>query len=97
VKLETDEGGMGDHGDLLMCQNFLQLRRLHEQNQPLEQLDEVIEEIKKLMLGSARTANKERLSRKEAAAVAQQNGADGKLQIFVWDLGGFPIAERGST
>jgi hypothetical protein len=32
VKLKTDEGGMGDHGDLLMCQNFLQLRRLHEQN-----------------------------------------------------------------
>jgi hypothetical protein len=23
VKLETDEGGMGDHGDLLICQNFL--------------------------------------------------------------------------
>jgi hypothetical protein len=30
VKLETNEGGMGDHGDLLMCQNFLQLRRLQE-------------------------------------------------------------------
>jgi hypothetical protein len=50
VKLETDEGGMGDHGDLLMCQNNLQLRRLHEQNQPLEQLDEVIKEIMELMI-----------------------------------------------
>jgi hypothetical protein len=28
VKLETDEGGMGDHDDLLMCQKKLQLRRL---------------------------------------------------------------------
>jgi hypothetical protein len=28
VKLETGEGGMGDHGDILMCQKFLQLRRL---------------------------------------------------------------------
>jgi hypothetical protein len=36
VKLETDEGGMGDHDDLLMCQKFLQLRRLHEQSQPWE-------------------------------------------------------------
>jgi hypothetical protein len=42
VKLETDEEGMGDHDDLLMCQKNLQLRRLHEQSQPLEQLDEVI-------------------------------------------------------
>jgi hypothetical protein len=30
VKLEIDEGGMGDHGDLLMCQKFLQLRRLQK-------------------------------------------------------------------
>jgi hypothetical protein len=36
VKLETEEGGMGDHGDLPMWPKFLQLRRLHEQNQPLE-------------------------------------------------------------
>jgi hypothetical protein len=30
MKLETDEGGMGDQGDLPMCQKFLQLRRLHK-------------------------------------------------------------------
>jgi hypothetical protein len=96
VKLETDEGGMGDQGDLLMCQKFLQLRRLHEQSQPFEQLDAVIEEIRKLMLDLARTASEEQLSRKEEAATAQkkqqqqQNGADGKLQMFVWDPGGFP-------
>jgi hypothetical protein len=44
---------MGDHSDLLDGQKFLQLRRLHEQNQPLEQLDQVIEEIRELMLESA--------------------------------------------
>jgi hypothetical protein len=58
VKLETDEEGMGDHDDLPMCQKNLQLRRLHEQSQPLEQLDEVIEEIRRLMLRSAETASR---------------------------------------
>jgi hypothetical protein len=98
VKLETDEGGMGDHNDLLMCQKFLQLKRWHEQNQPLEQLDEVIKEIMELMTRLLDTASKEKLGRKEAAAAAQQkqqqqqNGAYGKLQIFVWDPGEFPTA-----
>jgi hypothetical protein len=98
VKLETDEGGMGDRGDLLMCQKFLQLRRLQEQGQPLEQLDEVIEEIMELMLKSADTASRERLSRRVAAAAArkkqkqQEDGADGKLQRLIWDPGGFPTA-----
>jgi hypothetical protein len=45
VKLEMDEEDMRDHGDLLMCKIFFQLRRLHEQNHPLEQLDKVIMEI----------------------------------------------------
>jgi hypothetical protein len=70
VKLETDEGGMGDHDDLLMCQKFLQLRRLHEQSQPWEQLDEVIEEIMDLMIRSADTINNERLNKKKEAIVA---------------------------
>jgi hypothetical protein len=51
-----------------MCQNFLQLRRLHEQNQPREQLDEVIEEIRRLMLGSADTASRDRLSRRRRSS-----------------------------
>jgi hypothetical protein len=42
---EDEEDGMGDHSDLPMCQMFLQLRRLQEQDQPREKLDEVIEEI----------------------------------------------------
>jgi hypothetical protein len=95
VKLETDEGGMGDHDDLPMCQKFLQLRRLQKQSQPLEQLDEVIEEIRRLMLGSAETASEERLSRREATTATtqkqqqQQNGADEQLQRMIWDPGGF--------
>jgi hypothetical protein len=56
----------------------------------------VIEEIKELMLSSVETASEEQLSRrKEVAVVAQkkqQNGADGKLQMFVWDPGEFPTA-----
>jgi hypothetical protein len=43
---DEDEDGMGDHSDLPNCRKFLQLRRLHEQSQPLEQLDEVIEKIR---------------------------------------------------
>jgi hypothetical protein len=64
---------MGDHNNLPNCIKILQLRRLNEQSQPLEQLDEVIEEIQKLMLESARTTSKEKLRRKEATtAVAAQ-------------------------
>jgi hypothetical protein len=65
---EDEEGSMGDHGDLPNGQNFLQLRRLHE-DQPLEQLDEVIIEIRELMLKSADTASREQLSRKKEATV----------------------------
>jgi hypothetical protein len=72
VKLEADEQGMGDHDDLLMCQIFLQLRRLHEQSHPWEQLDEVIEEIIRLMLRSIENASEGRLSRREAVATVAQ-------------------------
>jgi hypothetical protein len=96
VKLEVDEEeGMGDHDDLPNCRKFLQLRRLQKQDQPLEQLDEVIEEIRRLMLRSAETASKEQLSRKEEAIVAaarkqqQGNGADEQLQRMILDPGGF--------
>jgi IS5 family transposase len=53
AKLEAaDEAGMGDHCDLPDYRKILQPRRLHEQGQPLEHLDKVIEEIRQLMLGS---------------------------------------------
>jgi hypothetical protein len=70
VKLEAaDEAGMGDHCDLPDYKKNLQPRRLHEQGQPLEQLDEVIKEIRELMLESAETSSKEKLGR-EAIVVA---------------------------
>jgi hypothetical protein len=60
VKLEeTEEEGMGDHDDLPNFKQIFQLRRLNEQSQPLEQFDEVIEEIRQLMTKSARTASEE--------------------------------------
>jgi hypothetical protein len=96
---EDEEDGMGDHSDLPNCRKFLQLRRLHEQDQPLEQLDAVIEEIMELMLRSAETASEEQLSRRRRSSSnaassnsSRQNGADGKLQRLIWDPGGFPTA-----
>jgi hypothetical protein len=65
-----EEDGKGDHSDLPNCRKILQLRRLHEQIQPLEQLDEVIEEIRELMMRSAETTNKEKLGRREATTTA---------------------------
>jgi ribosomal protein L12E/L44/L45/RPP1/RPP2 len=51
----------------------VQQRRLHKESQPLEQLDEVIEEIRRLMLSSAaETASNEKLSRREPARAAGQ-------------------------
>jgi hypothetical protein len=69
---EDEEDSMGDHRNLPMCQKKIQLRRLQQQSQPLEQLDEVIEEIRKLMLEPADIASRERLSRREIAATTQQ-------------------------
>jgi hypothetical protein len=63
--MKDEEDGMGDPDDLPMYQKFLQLRRLHKQSQPLEQLDKVIEEIRELMIRLAETTNEEKLSKKE--------------------------------
>jgi hypothetical protein len=104
VKLEMDEEGMGDHDDLPNGQNFFQLRRLQELDQPREQLDELIEDINRMMLGSVQTTSKEKLGGEKAATEAtqrkqqqQQNRADGKLQRLIWDPGGFPNNYRGSS
>jgi hypothetical protein len=61
----------------------------------LEQLDEVIEKIRRLMSGSAETSSKERLGRRAEAATQQkqqqqqEDGADEHLQMMIWDSGGF--------
>jgi hypothetical protein len=63
----------------------------------MEQLDEVVEEIRKLMLGSVEEAvSKEKLDRKEPARAEKMQeqqqrsrGAERQLQEKVWDPGGF--------
>jgi hypothetical protein len=93
---EDEEDGMGDHGDLPNCRKILQLRRLQKQSQPLEQLDEVIEKIRELMIRSEETSSEEQLSRKEATTTTQQqqqrrrSGVRRQLQKMIWDRGGFP-------
>jgi len=67
-----EENDMGDQDDLPTDKEELQLRRLHKENQPLEQLDRVIEEIKKLMLRSAKVVNKGRLNRRDPAIAAEK-------------------------
>jgi hypothetical protein len=44
----------------------LQLRRLHKESQPMEQLDRVIEELRKMMLRSAEVFRKGEINRGES-------------------------------
>jgi hypothetical protein len=67
---------MGGHDDLPICRKNLQQRRLHEQSQPLQQLNEVIDEIRGLMIRSQETTSKEKLSRRETARVAEAVAAE---------------------
>jgi hypothetical protein len=58
------------------------VRRLHKESQPLEQLDMIIEEIRRLMIRSAEAVSKGKLSRGEPAIAAgqqmqQQQRSDG--------------------
>jgi hypothetical protein len=81
---------------------------LHKESQPWEQLDKVIEEIRRLMLSSiAETASNERLSRRKPARAPgkkkqqkqQQHswkGVDGQLQGNVWDPSGFQSWRKGA-
>jgi hypothetical protein len=93
-----EENNMGDHDDLPTDKEEVQPRRLHKESQPLEQLDMIIEEIRRLMIRSAEAVSKGKLSRGEPAIAAgqqmqqqqqQSSGADGQLQRTVWDPGGF--------
>jgi hypothetical protein len=60
-------------------------------------LDEVIDEIRGLMIRSQETSFKENLSRRETARATpkqkqqqqQRDGAERQLRRVVWDLGGF--------
>jgi hypothetical protein len=74
VEATKEEDGMGDLVGLPICREEVQWRRLQKESQPWEQLDEIIEEIRRLMLRSAaETASEEEMSRGEPAiAVGQQ-------------------------
>jgi hypothetical protein len=61
-----EEDNLGDQCDLPIDKEEVQQASLQKESQPMEQLDEVVEEIRKLMLGSAEEAvSKEKLDKKE--------------------------------
>jgi hypothetical protein len=61
---------MGGQVDLPTDKEEVQPRRMHKERQPLEQLDKVIEEIRKMMLRSVEVVNKGKLNRGEPAIAA---------------------------
>jgi hypothetical protein len=66
--------------DLPTDKKEVQQRRLHKKSQPLEQLDRVIEEIKKLMLRSAEAVSRGELNRREPAIAAGKKQKKKKKQ-----------------
>jgi hypothetical protein len=105
VDATGDEVSLGDHIGLPieMCdENKVQQSRLQNKNHPIDQLDEVIEEIIKLMVNLAKeVVNREGQDIREPARAAGQQkqqikGASGQLQFQVWDPGGCQQHSRGS-
>jgi hypothetical protein len=90
---------MGDQVDLPFDQHKeIQPRRLHEGRQVVDQLEEIIEEIRRLTLRSSQeVVSRRKLNiggpTREAGKKRQQQqhigGAGGQLQEKVWDPGGF--------
>jgi hypothetical protein len=97
VEATEEEYGMEDLVDLPICKEEVQWSRLKKESQPREQLDEIIEEIRRLMIRSVEAVNKVKLTRGEPAIVVgkqkqqqqRSDGADEQIQRSVWDLGGF--------
>jgi hypothetical protein len=89
VRLEVDEREMQQSG-------------MKEKNQPLDQLEEVIEDIKRLMLEATQEAvSREGWNKREPTGAARQKkkqgkGPDEQLQEKVWDPGGSQQHGRGS-
>jgi hypothetical protein len=83
IRVTRDESCMGDQDDRPIEQHEeLQPSRLHERNQPMEQLEEVVEEIRRLMLRSAEEAvSKEKwiekhLHKKQGGCKSSNNKAE---------------------
>jgi hypothetical protein len=67
VEAIEEEYGMGELVGLPICREEVQWSRLEKERQPWEQLDEIIEEIRRLMIRSVEAVNKGKLSRGEPA------------------------------
>jgi hypothetical protein len=71
--IEEEEDGMGDLVDLPICREEVQWSRLQKKSQPLEQLDKVIEEIRRLMLNSSQeVVNNKKMKNKGPARASGQ-------------------------
>jgi hypothetical protein len=75
---------MGDQDNLPTDKVELQPRRLHKKSQPLEQLDRVIEDIRKMMLSSAEAVSKEDLNRREHAIATGKKKKKMQQQQHSW-------------
>jgi hypothetical protein len=64
VEAIEEEDRMGDRDDLPICREEVQRSRLKKESQPWEQLDEMIEEIRRLMIRSIEAVNKGNLNNK---------------------------------
>ena len=97
-----DEDNMRDQVGLSIDkygEEEVQQKRLHKKSQPQEQLEEAIEEIRKLMLRSAEeTVSKEKLNRRDPAIAARKQqqqqqqqiiGTSRQFQRKIWDPGRF--------
>jgi hypothetical protein len=64
VEAIEEEDRLGDRDDLPICREEVQRSRLKKESQPWEQLDEIIEEIRRLMIRSIEAVNKGNLNNK---------------------------------
>jgi hypothetical protein len=96
--IRDGEDDLGNQHDFPMNKGGMQQDSLQKESQSIEKLDEVVEEIRKLMLESAEelVSTRKLRNRKPARAVRmmqeqkqQSRGAERQLQEKVWDPGGF--------
>jgi hypothetical protein len=71
VEATEEEDSLGDRDDLPICREEVQRSRLQKESQPWEKLDEIIEEIRRLMIRSIEAVNKGKLNNKGLAIAAE--------------------------
>jgi hypothetical protein len=67
-----NKDSMGDRADFPIEKTKVQWSWLQKENQPWEQLDEIIEEIRRLMIISVETTSEENLSRRKPTIAVGQ-------------------------